>query len=98
VVNSNNQAGSSWTDSLVLNSDGSIAKDLSRESTTSGKTIYTYGSGAEVESYVSQYYTTSWSTPEQSDFTFAGGDMIKDDAGTTYTYYDNQSYKAGDYI
>jgi len=94
---STDELGNSWKDSLFINSDGSVAKDLFSRPSDSDKAAYTYGSGSEVQYESYQSYSTTVSPVYYYNYTFANGDMTIDGAGDTYTYYTDEPYQVGDY-
>ena len=94
---STDQLGNTSKDSLFLNSDGSVAKDLFSRPSDSDKAVYTYSSGSEVQYESYQSYSTTVSPVYYYNYTFANGDMTIDGSGGTYTYYPDEPYQVGDY-
>jgi hypothetical protein len=86
------------TDSVILNSDGTIAYSLTRDvSSNVAINTYTY-SGGQIQKSTYQYDGGAITT---TTYQYTNGDMTSSSDGTstsTYTYYTDKSFQDGDYF
>jgi hypothetical protein len=81
------------TDSVVVNSDGLMLSDLTRNIFDTSLTTYTY-TGTEVASAI---YQEAGQTPSATTYTFTNGDLTGAGPAETITYNDKPS-APGDYF
>jgi len=79
------------TDTLELNSDGTISMDRGRQNNNVYTSVYTYSNGDlayEKTSVINNGVPSSYYSTDD----YQNGDMISNSGGVTYTYYQNQPF------
>ncbi|MBN9381941.1 MAG: hypothetical protein J0H74_14330 [Chitinophagaceae bacterium] len=83
------------TDSILLNSNGFMTSRVSTDGTNRDVQTFSYSANGQIQSITSQ---RNGNTPAITVYQFTNGDAAGSSDGSSYSYYTDKPYAAGDYF
>lgn len=83
------------TDSILLNSGGLMTSRVSTDGTNRKVQTFSYSANGQIQTMTSQYNTN---TPAVTAYQITNGDVTGSSDGSSYSYYTDKPYAAGDYF